>query len=71
MAKYLEEYQILSMDPDTMEYKLAIEYSAKSGAIVHHKRIHYPGSCDHFTYKQLVEKQGSKYGLKRDEHQNI
>ena len=54
-----------------MEYKLAIEYSAKSGAIVHHKRIHYPGSCDHFTYKQLVEKQGSKYGLKRDEHQNI
>lgn len=45
-----------------MKYKLAIEYSAKSGAIVHHNRINYPGSCDHFTYKQLVEKQGSKYG---------
>lgn len=50
------------MDPETMKYKLAIEYSAKSGAIVHHNRINYPGSCDHFTYKQLVEKQGSKYG---------
>ena len=57
--QYLEEYQILSMDPGTMKYKLAMEYSAKTGSIVHHNKITYPGSCDHFTYKQLVEKQGS------------
>ena len=56
----LEEYQILSMDPGTMKYKLAMEYSAKTGSIVHHNNITYPGRCDHFTYKQLVEKQGSK-----------
>ena len=47
------------MDSGTMKYRLAMEYSAKSGQMKHHNRITYPGSCDHFIYKQLIEKQGS------------
>ena len=51
------------MDPGTLKYKLAKEYSAKSGEMKNHNRITYPGSCDNFIYKKLIEKQGSMISI--------
>ena len=57
----LEEYFIINMDPVTRQYRPVIEYSAKTGNFTTiGQGIRYPGSCDSFLYRQMLEKLGSK-----------
>ena len=58
----LEEYFIISMDPVTRQYQPVIQYSAKTGNFTKiGQGIRYPGSCDSFLYRQMLEKLGSKW----------
>ena len=57
----LEEYFIINMDPVTRQYQPVIQYSAKTGNFTKiGQGIRYPGSCDSFLYRQMLEKLGSK-----------